>query len=818
VLILAPLSVVDNWVKEFANFAPSLRIGKFHGANRDLIRDSLANRQIQICITSYETILKDFDFLGKIKWSVLVVDEAHRLKNHKSMLYTTLESKFTFDFSLLLTGTPIQNNMTELWALLHFIRPDLFGSLENFLEWFPESKFSTKGDVESKQLLSIFKPFILRRNKDVLSDLPTKKEYILYSSLTAMQKKYYIGVLKKDSQVLGKSASRSLLNVIMSLRKCCNHPYLFQGAEPEPFEEGDHLITNASKMQILDKLLDKLYKEKRKVLIFSQMTSMLDILQDYLHFKKYSYERIDGSVRAEERSNAITSFSDKNDVFVFLLSTRSGGVGLNLTSACAVIFYDLDFNPQMDRQAQERVYRIGQKRDVDIYRIIVRDTVEEIMFTRASRKLKLSHNIIESGELNEKSLLEGENMLDIVKYGLYKLVNEDSTNVEFDLGEALKTGEIVVHDDIVASVPSSMYEFEGTDYKKPGVTQEKIVVVDDDLDQLKKLTEELNPITPLPKRRFVTIPDQNLRKVPQQQKKRKYIGDYQPCRIIVDDEEELNSDFEDAEPIPINYVIGDVTSPTHGKNPKFIVNCCSNVGVWGRGGLFDAINRISMKPQENYEEAKRNHDLKLGDANLVQINENIYVINCIVQKKDKNSKIGITGILLKELEDCLNVIAWKAKQYGATIHMPRIGHGLPKFNWYGVERVIKKCFADMGIQTYVYYYKKALMTKFDVFDGMSIGLYELGDDEKDCKKKIMAHGGIIVQLPCDTVDIIVCGKNALDDHLVKQQYENPGLHIFSEDWIDACIQQNMIILNETYVIKSDVSEKMIPDLDEEDFY
>ncbi len=197
----------------------------------------------------------------------------------------------------------------------------------------------------------------------------------------------------------GKKIKISLQNVVMNLRKSCNHPYLFEGAEPTfdgEYELGDHIVDNSCKLKILDKLLPKLKRDGHKVLIFSQMTRMLDIIQDYLHLREYVYERLDGSVRSEERFIAIKNFSEKeSDVFVFLLSTRAGGVGLNLVAADVVIFIDSDWNPQQDRQAEARVHRIGQTKPVLVIRLAAHNTVDEIILKRARSKLLLQQSVIE---------------------------------------------------------------------------------------------------------------------------------------------------------------------------------------------------------------------------------------------------------------------------------------------------------------------------------------------------------------------------------------------------------------------------------------
>lgn len=319
-------------------------------------------------------------------------------------------------------------------------------------------------------------------------------------------------------------------------------------------------------MILLDKLLSKLHKEGHKVLIFSQMTSMLDIIQDYMHFRKYNYERIDGSIRSEERNNSISNFIEK-DIFVFLLSTRVGGVGLNLTIADTVIFIDQDFNPMVDKQAQERVYRIGQKKDVTIYRLLIKDTVEEIMLKRAQKKMKLSENIIENQKLDEKTIFSNEKLLDFVKFGLHYIIQTKEEEIkDFDIEKIHQEAE-VIDEEKIEKTDENMYQFEGKNYK------EKQEEDDKDLKELEKLSDDESIFTPLPKKKIISIDeiDEDSQKELPKKKRKKKIGDYE-SNVIEIDEEEMNSDFEDGiEPIPLNFVIGDVTNPHCGKNPKIII-------------------------------------------------------------------------------------------------------------------------------------------------------------------------------------------------------------------------------------------------------
>ncbi len=262
---------------------------------QDKVRD---DPTLQVILTSYDLILRDDFLFSSIAWDLLVVDEGHRLKNADSLLYACLDS-FSIRSRLLLTGTPIQNNLDELYALLSFIQPNIFKM--RYKHSFIEKYSRTINDEQCLQELThILQPFILRRMKaQVNINLPNKLEVILYHGLTGLQKKLYKAVLLKDSSVFADAKKLRLNNILMQLRKICSHPYMMQGVEPEPFVLGDHLIETSEKFMLLDSLLDHLYTNKHKVLLFSQFKLVLDIVQDYLGFRKYSYERLDGSVRGD---------------------------------------------------------------------------------------------------------------------------------------------------------------------------------------------------------------------------------------------------------------------------------------------------------------------------------------------------------------------------------------------------------------------------------------------------------------------------------------------------------------------------------------
>ncbi|PNJ85181.1 CHD1L isoform 3 [Pongo abelii] len=338
--------------------------------------------------------------------------------------------------------------------------------------------------LTASELHKLLQPFLLRRVKaEVATELPKKTEVVIYHGMSALQKKYYKAILMKDLDAFENEMAKKvkLQNILSQLRKCVDHPYLFDGVEPEPFEVGDHLIEASGKLHLLDKLLAFLYSGGHRVLLFSQMTQMLDILQDYMDYRGYSYERVDGSVRGEERHLAIKNFGQQ-PIFVFLLSTRAGGVGMNLTAADTVIFVDSDFNPQNDLQAAARAHRIGQNKSVKVIRLIGRDTVEEIVYRKAASKLQLTNMIIEGGHFTlgaQKPAADADFQLsEILKFGLDKLLaSEGSTMDEIDLESILgetKDGQWV-SDALPAAEGGSreqeegknhMYLFEGKDYSK----------------------------------------------------------------------------------------------------------------------------------------------------------------------------------------------------------------------------------------------------------------------------------------------------------------------------------------------------------------
>lgn len=310
--------------------------------------------KFNVIITTYEMVLQDTNRLSRVHWQYMVIDEGHRLKNHKSKLLEVLRG-FRTEHKLLLTGTPLQNDIGELWTLLNFLDEEKFQSREEFLEEFGDMQDSS----ELEKLQQLIGPYLLRRLKeDVEKSIPPKEEIIVEVVPTNVQKQYYRAILDRNREFLmqGVSSRRNvpnLMNVLMEIRKVCNHPFLITGAE-ERLTKGmdrkealEFMIKCSSKLLLVDKLLEQLHADGHKVLIFSQMVQVLNILEDYLSYRGYSYCRLDGSIRGDLRQEAIDRFSDpKNNIFAFIVSTRAGGVGINLTRADTVIIFDSDWNPQ----------------------------------------------------------------------------------------------------------------------------------------------------------------------------------------------------------------------------------------------------------------------------------------------------------------------------------------------------------------------------------------------------------------------------------------------------------------------------------------
>ncbi|KAK7202427.1 chromatin remodelling complex ATPase chain ISW1 [Myxozyma melibiosi] len=488
-LVAVPKSTLDNWAREFAHWTPAVNVLVLQGqkeARAELISQRLLTGDFDVCITSYEMILREKSHLNKFAWEYIIVDEAHRIKNEDSMLSQIIRV-FNSRNRLLITGTPLQNNLHELWALLNFLLPDVFSDSNVFDQWF-ESQNSDQ-DTVVQQLHKVLRPFLLRRVKsDVEKSLLPKKEINVYIGMSEMQIKWYQKILEKDIDAVngagGKRESKTrLLNIVMQLRKCCNHPYLFEGAEPgPPYTTDEHLVQNAGKMVMLDKLLKRLKAQGSRVLIFSQMSRLLDILEDYCLFREYEYCRIDGSTAHEDRIAAIDEYNKPDsEKFVFLLTTRAGGLGINLTTADIVIIYDSDWNPQADLQAMDRAHRIGQTKQVVVFRFVTENAIEEKVLERAAQKLRLDQLVIQQGRTQNanKNAASKDELLSMIQHGAQVVIQQGASTLTQmdDIDEILKksetrTAELNARysklglDDLQKFTSDSAYEWNGEDFAK----------------------------------------------------------------------------------------------------------------------------------------------------------------------------------------------------------------------------------------------------------------------------------------------------------------------------------------------------------------
>lgn len=458
-LIVAPLSVVDNWKQEITKWFPDCRVNIISAlkSDRNATKKIIESEDYDVLITSYEGLTKNLYMLEPRRFVYFILDEAHKIKNDQTQ-FSAITRKVPSEYRLLLTGTPLSNNTAELWSLLNFVMPNIFDTKSII-----EDLFSKKTELENmddaisqtelvESIHRIIRPFMLRRLKqDTNIVLKPKKEVHVYCPMSQMQRELY-----KDIVMAKREGDRhSLSNIIMQLRKASIHPYLFPYLDTEAEAIGNHLVNNSGKFVILDKMLEKfVLKEDKKVLIFSQFTAVLDILEDFLSLRQIPCYRLDGQTPVDDRNAFMRSFnSDQPGAKVFILSTRAGGLGVNLTAASIVIILDSDWNPQMDLQAMDRAHRIGQTKDVFVYRLVTKDSIEEKIIERQVMKLKFDFILLEKGRTvrrKQKNYVFSLNKLgedeikDLAYFGvsnILKVEGDEDELAKIDIEKLLQDGE-----------------------------------------------------------------------------------------------------------------------------------------------------------------------------------------------------------------------------------------------------------------------------------------------------------------------------------------------------------------------------------------
>ncbi|KAJ7786129.1 SNF2 family DNA-dependent ATPase [Mycena metata] len=440
-LVVVPNSTITNWVREFERWAPNLRVVPFYGEAkaREVIkkyelshatkRKGFTSAKFHVLVTTYETLTgKDFTtvFKNQPRWEVLVVDEGQRLKSDSSLLFKKLNELKSLH-RIIMTGTPLNNNIRELFNLMNFLDPVNWNDLEALAQ-----KHEVLTEDLVKDLHNRLRPYFLRRIKSQVLKLPPKNEVIVPVSMAPLQKEVYRSILGHNLNLLNAltgptkshgSTKGKLNNVLMELRKCLQHPYLYdEEIEPRGLpqqETHEKLIDASTKLRFLKALLPKLKARGHRVLLFSQFVIALNVIEDFLAGEGYRYLRLDGNTKGKDRQKGMDEFNrEGSEVFIYLLTTRAGGVGINLFTADTVIIFDPDFNPHQDLQAIARAYRYGQKNTCLVFKLMVKDSAEERIVQVGKKKLVLDHLIVQKMDDDDDA---GDNVESILTYGAQAL-------------------------------------------------------------------------------------------------------------------------------------------------------------------------------------------------------------------------------------------------------------------------------------------------------------------------------------------------------------------------------------------------------------
>uniref|UniRef100_A0A8D1NIG5 DNA excision repair protein ERCC-6 n=1 Tax=Sus scrofa TaxID=9823 RepID=A0A8D1NIG5_PIG len=418
-IIVCPTTVMHQWVKEFHTWWPPFRVAILHETGSFTHKKEKLVRDIAHChgilITSYSYIRLMQDDISRHDWHYVILDEGHKIRNPNAAI-TLACKQFRTPHRIILSGSPMQNNLRELWSLFDFIFPGKLGTLPVFMEQFSVpitmGGYSNASPVQVKTaykcacvLRDTINPYLLRRMKSDVKmslSLPDKNEQVLFCRLTDEQHKVYQNFIDSKEVYRILNGEMQIFSGLVALRKICNHPDLFSGG-PKNFKgiPGEELEEDqfgywkrSGKMIVVESLLKIWHKQGQRVLLFSQSRQMLDILEVFLRAQKYSYLKMDGTTTIASRQPLITRYNEDASIFVFLLTTRVGGLGVNLTGANRVIIYDPDWNPSTDTQARERAWRIGQKKQVTVYRLLTAGTIEEKIYHRQIFKQFLTNRVL----------------------------------------------------------------------------------------------------------------------------------------------------------------------------------------------------------------------------------------------------------------------------------------------------------------------------------------------------------------------------------------------------------------------------------------
>ncbi|RUM41122.1 MAG: hypothetical protein DSY34_04315, partial [Desulfurobacterium sp.] len=403
-IIIVPTSLIANWEREILRFAPDLSFKTVYGKDRKEKVEEAFAESADVLLTTYNLIMRDVEIYKNREFSYIILDEAQKIKNYRTKTYRAVTS-LKGEHRLALSGTPIENNLSELWAIFNFLMPGFLGTATEF-----KRKFQTpieRGDSKLKTLLGRkIRPFILRRTKkEVLKELPPKVEIIKFAKFSEKEARLYESIrvlMEKEVREAIKSygfkkSQIYILDALLKLRQVCCHPSLLKIKEAKKVKE-------SAKLEFLKELLEELISEGKKVLIFSQFVSMLEIIEkEVLKKKGYSYEVLTGKTR--NRKKVIDRFKKGKDIF--LISLKAGGLGLNLTEADTVILYEPWWNPAVESQATDRVYRIGQEKKVFVYKLIVENSVEEKILELQKKKKDLQalyEEGVDIGKLSQEEI------------------------------------------------------------------------------------------------------------------------------------------------------------------------------------------------------------------------------------------------------------------------------------------------------------------------------------------------------------------------------------------------------------------------------